>query len=299
MKIYFIKTIVVSIFLFISQISFCAEVKLSPNKKETYGSHVRLVLEGRKFDLNKYGSGTDEVIEFCKSFLSDLVNNVDVTYVEPIWVGGNNYVDSTSSGLGGKCQNLNEIIWYPQRIQNEIFRITQEKGSLSEEKKGIFESQRANYYSTTDNRLYKVNINNENKDGDEYVFHGSGFYSKEYVKKYGDMYPKVKNSPGFGYLKSFESDAGRYYIINPEDCSKSHHLTIHDPYNYSMNHPLDNFNGIIKYKNIYYIFDLFEPDINQGKHKKVKTYNLKLFKAKSRVNKFIPMCVFTESSKEN
>ena len=91
------------------------------------------------------------------------------------------------------------------------------------------------YYSYFNYRLYKVNIDNNPKNGDEYVLYSGGYYNKFTDKQ----------------------DYDAIEIVNIKKKNKeSVYLNVSDSVDYKALKHTKQYSGIIKYKGKYYVFDI-------------------------------------------
>ncbi|MFA5880454.1 MAG: hypothetical protein WC860_09870 [Candidatus Margulisiibacteriota bacterium] len=91
------------------------------------------------------------------------------------------------------------------------------------------------YYSYFNYRLYKVDIDNNSKNGDEYVLYSGGYYNQF----------------------SDKQDYDAMEIINiKKEKKKSIYLNVQDSVDYKTLKHTQQYSGIIKYKKQYYFYDI-------------------------------------------
>jgi|GEM_PF-5844113 len=177
---------------------------------------------------------------FCSAFLEDFKQQKNIEYIQPI-AEVDNYNDPKLQAYFKKCPNKafdKTTVIYHARTLEEIAQEEQRLGRLLSEEElkeyGGFE-----YRATKNFKLYKVNIDNNAKNGDEYVF-----YAERYSKE-----------------ESTDYDDGGYIIVDLDKCKTDGAVNTKDPFDYTKNIPLENYNGIIRYKGKYYVFDLYEDQV--------------------------------------
>mgnify|MGYP001592741323 FL=1 len=151
--------------------------------------------------------------QFCAAFLQDFTEQKGIEHIKPI-VEVDDYKDT-------KLQK------YLKRCPKEEFHKT-----VWVEPRQMYEHERE-YYATKNFKLFEVNIDNNSKNGDEYVFYAEGY------KDSGNNYTY-----------------GGYSVIDLKKCRSKGGVHTIDPYDYEKNKSIENYNGIIKYKGEYYIFEL-------------------------------------------
>lgn len=175
--------------------------------------------------------------EFCMTFLKDLQDRKDMEFADPI-IETDDYNDPKLQSYVGKCPKLElnksvslEPRWIKGKSDKEIEKLAEELGS--------YENAWVRH-AYLDFRLYYQDFDNNPKNGREYLYYSGGWYS-----------PALKQ----------EGSGGEYKIINLNQCKITGSRGVAGPINYPSRQPTKNFNGILKYKGRYYIYDAgFYPD---------------------------------------
>lgn len=175
--------------------------------------------------------------KFCAAFLDDFTKQKGIEYIKPI-VEVNDYNDPKLQDYFKQCPNKDfhktAEISHARTLQ-EIAGKEQMLGrSLSDEE--LEEYGGIDFYATKNFKLYKVNIDNDAKNGDEYVLYAEGFYN-DIINRY---------------------TYGGYRIIDLQQCRFRGGVSSNDPFDYKNKKPIENYNGIIKYMGEYYVFDLYK-----------------------------------------
>jgi len=116
------------------------------------------------------------------------------------------------------------------------------------EPRGHYEMAR-DYYATKNFKLFRVDLDNNKKNSDELVLYAEGF------KDAGNNYTY-----------------GGYSVINLKKCKITYGVPTNDSYDYQKQQPIENYNGVIKYKGEYYVFDLY---VDPARRLVLEKYNSK------------------------
>ncbi|SPP63010.1 hypothetical protein [Nitrospira lenta] len=173
--------------------------------------------------------------KFCRQFLADFRTQNKINYVKPIVVA-NDYSDAAFDTYKQKCPKLEfrkRVLLHP-KIADDVKSLPAEEM----EKYGDV------YVGTTNFKLYKVDINNNPSDGDEFIFYHEKFL---HVSSGGQ---EALQEPG----KDDYDNRGAYLVINFHDCRVSDGLEVDGLRQFST---VPDYSDIINYKGRNYIFDLY------------------------------------------
>jgi hypothetical protein len=134
--------------------------------------------------------------KFCRQFFEDFRKQEKIVHVQPI-IQVSNYDDPALASFKAKCPK---------------FRVANKEGDESSDPEfGLNETvgdQFGNLWQGTAHfKLYKINLNNDAKDGDEYVF----YYDRLVPKPVDPLEPVVPGS----------ETSGRYRVVDFEGCEIS------------------------------------------------------------------------------
>jgi len=225
------------------------------------------VLEKKKAAIIKImKQGTFEVKmqqneKFCAAFLEDFKEQKGIEHIMPI-VEADDYNDPKLQAYLKLCPKLQFNKTYELRHTTGMQEIAaKEKKGKKLTDKDWEEAGAIDYYATKNFKLYKVNIDNNAENGDEYVFYAEG-------------YKNIANNYTYG----------GYTIVDLKKCERDGGANTIDPYDYIKKKPIENYNGIIKYQGEYYIFkledfigrylELSKYDKNRKKINRICSYNL-------------------------
>lgn len=178
--------------------------------------------------------------KFCSAFLEDFKQQKNITHVQPV-VEADSYNDPKLQTYFKSCQgkafNKTYVIYHPSMMAEATKAEDEARAEGKELSDEDWEELGGVPYIATKNfKLYKVNIDNNMKNGDEYVLYAEGYYNEE---------------SGLYFY-------GGYTIVDVKKCTTDGGTNTNDPYDYKKNIPLDNHNGIVRYKGRCYVFDLGE-----------------------------------------
>jgi len=216
-----------------------SEALSQPPQRETEKIEgIKRVVTNRKFEMTVAVASRNRA--FCQSFLHDFLQQKNIEFVEPD-ARGDRYDDAIWQPYKSRCTNLAsepfDVYQCEPRIAQAIDQLP--KGQRDSE----YRSSCQHYRGTANFKHYLVDINNNPKDGTENVF-------------YFERVEGPLNVPGAQRIVG----NGGYSVIDLDRCELKGASRITDPYSYSDKRPLENYNGIIKYKGKYYIFDLSDLD---------------------------------------
>lgn len=210
--------------------------------------------------------------KFCVAFLDDFTKQKRVEHIKPI-VEVDDYNDPRLQNYFKQCPKAEfhktiAINPHPQ-LHLEIAEREQELGrTLTEEE--LEENGGRIFHATKSFKLYKVNMDNDAKNGNEYILYAEGY--------------KVKGSEGDKY---WYYTYGGYRTLDLKNCRYGIGVSTRDPYNYEKKQAIENYNGIIKYKGEYYVFDLYKDP----------AYRLVLEKYDKKYGKMLSICEYSLRNK--
>lgn len=197
---------------------------------------------------------------FCKSFLEALKGRKEVEFIEPI-IRTDDYNDPILQSYLSKCPKLqlNKLVAFEPRIWEHAKTLPEEE----REKLGRVS------FTNLDFRLYHVDIDNDPKNGREYLFYGGGRFS-----------PKEK----------FQGDYTEYLLVDFEKCEIRGMRQVRDTVNYFTKKPTGNHNFVIRFRGKSYILELsYYP--NEDIYY-VPLHEFRMAKAVKKLNGFL-LCSFS------
>lgn len=190
--------------------------------------------------------------EFCSVFLEDLKSGNDIEFVEPI-VTTDDYNDPKLQQYFTKCPKLTPnktVYWLPH-----VWRFLQETKTPKDE----WEDSGTKSYSTLDFKLYQVDFDGNKKNGKEFVFSGEcyGGHIKildiNQCKETDEI--QVNATIKYNTIKSIGDET---YIDENTPCD--------------VNQLTGSKNGVLKYKDKFYIYDLTDTKTILYLHKYKKSH---------------------------
>lgn len=172
--------------------------------------------------------------KFCSDFLKDFSQQKNISYINPI-IEADNCEDKRLQAVLGKCPhnefNITYVIYHPS-MMNELTEAEARGKKISN--RDMEELGGVRYEATKNYRLFKVDIDNDTTNGDEYVLYAEGYFSKE------------RNAYWYN----------TYTIIDLINCEVVAEAYVGNPDNLKNKSNAKNYNGIIRYRGKYYIYDL-------------------------------------------
>ncbi len=213
------------IFIIMSFTVFADEIEKTIEQKKAV---IIKIMSAVELKLSKYYKEFGYDLNFCTAFLKNFKEQKGIEHIKPI-LETDDYNDPKLQAYLSKCPkiSLNKKVTYVPRIWEMIKELPEEE----QEQYGHV------YYATKGFKLYKVNIDNSEKNGDEYVLYSEGFYEEK--------------------LKRFD-DKGKYSIAYLETCEVKGGVGTWAQFNYEKKKQIENYNGILRYKGKIYVFDLNE-----------------------------------------
>ncbi len=141
----------------------------------------------------------------------------------------------------GRCTNLASEFFDSYHCEPKIAESIERLPK--DQRDSQYKSSCRHYRGTANFKHYLVDINNNSKDGKEHVFY--------YERAQG---PLNRPDAKLNYAN------GGYRVIDFDRCELKGGSPTNDPYSYFYKRPLENYNGIIRYRGKHYIFDLADLD---------------------------------------
>ncbi|MBM3254637.1 MAG: hypothetical protein FJZ16_10310 [Candidatus Omnitrophica bacterium] len=163
---------------------------------------------------------------FCKSFLGALKAKREIEFIEPI-IRTDDYNDPRLQTYLGKCPklHLNKSVAFEPRIWEYAKTLPEEE----RERLGTVT------FTNMDFRLYHVDVDNNPKNGKEYLFYGGGGFS-----------------PRLNMAASFTN----YLLVDFEKCEIKGSGQVRDTVNYLTKKPTGDYNFVIRFRGKTYILEL-------------------------------------------
>ena len=164
--------------------------------------------------------------QFCRQFFEDFKQQVNVEHIQPI-IQADRYDDPKLAAFVDKCP---EIKWVGAEPDEEGVALnTRPRDQAGNRSVG-----------TAHFRLYKVDINNNRKDGAEYVFYSDGFVPE----------PLPGEEPG--PVEELDKTHGQYIVIDFERCLSLGGIEA----GRGGTNALPVYHGVIRYHGRSYLYDL-------------------------------------------
>lgn len=213
------------------------------------------IVESLEFRKRPYIQNIQTNESFCRSFLEALKTRKEVEFVEPI-LKTDDYNDPKLQSYLGKCPKLplNKFVAFEPRIWEYARTLPEEE----REKLGRVS------FTNLDFRLYHIDVDNNPKNGKEYLFHGGGRF-----------YPRG-NLPG---------EFTEYLVVDFEKCEIKGMGQVRDTVNYLTKKPTGNHNFVINFRGKSYILEL-EYYPNEDKYY-VPLYEWRIAKINNKLNAFL------------
>ncbi|MEW5949279.1 MAG: hypothetical protein AB1711_07680 [Thermodesulfobacteriota bacterium] len=243
-----ILSLILVLSLLLGTAGFCEETQ-----QQTEGEMLARIAEDLRADfIPPHLSRQPYDESFCECFLEDLKAQRGIEFIRPI-LQTDNYNDPGLQAYLGKCPSLQLNKTMPDRVK-----------SLPE---GERENTGEVWYTNCDFRLYRVDFDNDPKNGEEYLFYGGGMYNLK---------------------RKITTDLSGYRLVDFNKCKIVGGKQVSDTVDYVTRRPTGSYTGVLKYKGRYYIYDAeFWP--------RSGTYSLRLHKwykeIKSKISLF---CQFVQ-----
>ena len=165
--------------------------------------------------------------KFCRQFFEDFQTQKDMVHVQPM-IQADRYDDPALATFVGKCPKIKWVGAEPD--EEEVALNTRPRGQAGNRSVG-----------TAHFRLYKVDINNNRKDGAEHVFYSDGFV------------PEPLPGEELGPVEELDKTHGQYIVIDFERCLSLGGIEAGRVW---MDGRPPVYNGIIRYHGRSYLYDL-------------------------------------------
>ncbi len=228
-----------------------------PEAEAAKAEIVARILEGRDFEL--FGE-RDPAMCFP---LPDALRagGAAVEYVEPI-VRAEYYHDEALLPYRALCSGM-ELNKRAERRGDPI--VDDLSGPSEAERYDAIEATARIYFSTRNFKLYRVDLDDDPTNGEEYVFYGERQYIRDNVIPLYLRYEKIPRSVDWNDIlhpEDLPGDAefhnGQFNILDLDRCERLAIRNTYDPYDYVAGHAEDNHNAIIRLQGRYYILQLLE-----------------------------------------
>ncbi len=206
-----------------------ATEKHNDDRQEADRKAIKRIMAGAAFKAFVQDSQ-----RFCSDFLKDFSQQKNIRYIKPI-VEVDNYEDKRLQAFLTRCPkndfNVTYVIYHPSmmgELAEAEARGEKITNAYMEELGGI------RYQAIGPFRLFRVDIDNDASNGDEYVMYAERYFSQERNAYWRNAYTIID-------LEKCEVGPG-VYVGRAEDYGKTPHAT--------------DYTGIIRYKGRNHIFDL-------------------------------------------
>mgnify|MGYP000872506163 CR=1 FL=1 len=200
----------------------------------------------KPYDWKEGDKESLEKRQFCEALLADLQGGKEVEFIEPI-VRTDDYNDPKLQAYLGTCPKLKPI--KNVQYQPNIWDYFEEEGVPEEER----EYAGSIYYSSMDFKLYHVDFDGNPENGKEYLFYGGCGY------EYG--YPGALDSRHYG-------------ILDLDRCKDVASIQVRETLNYRTRQPTKYSNGVIQYKNRFYVYEYRYSDTDH-RSLRIRHWNVK------------------------
>lgn len=220
---------------------------------ETLTERIKTILTTLRYDLAAQN-------KFCRAFFQDFQAQKAIVHIQPI-VQTDDYQAPELQQYLKRCPklNLNRRVTVEPRYSEWI-------KSLPEEEQDRYSDV---YRGTRNFRLYLVEINNNQADGEEFIFYQEKFL---HVSHLGEQ---ALAGAGEEY-----DDRGSYTVVQPHTCEILGGTGV-DMWRELATVP--NYHGIVKHQKLFYIFDVYP---SRG----ADTYSVNIDSYDTRRGRVIPLC---------
>ena len=223
---------------------------------------VKRIMAGREFTVAE-----DDDPAMCTPLLEAFQAQRDIEYIEPI-ARAERYRDPAFEPYRAMCPGWEFNRWH----YSQIISALDDMNLPEDQRQESLEATGKHYFGTRNFKLYRLDLDGNPANGEEYVFYAERYYLRSSVVPW---YLRIEKIPGRvdwnDILRPEEvpDDAefidGGYTVLDFANCKQVSWEPIYDPYDYLEDRPLANHTGIIKRQGRYYIFELFESDDPPGK----------------------------------
>jgi hypothetical protein len=227
------RVITALLFAALPTLSWAGQAQV-PQREADKAEGIKRIMAERTFEMSRVVRKQDKA--FCQSFLQDFGHQEHIEFIEPV-ARADTYDDPVWAPYRGRCPGV--PIFDDYECEPKIYDAIM--AQPPEVRQREFKSVCRHYRGTAGFKLFRVDINNNPKDGKEHVFY--------YERAQG---PLNRPDAKLNYRN------GGYSVIDLDRCELRGGAEAHDPYSYFYQRPMENYSGMIKYKDGHYIFDLFE-----------------------------------------
>ncbi len=217
---------------------------------------VKRIMAGREFTLSE---SSDPAV--CTPLLEAFQAQRGIEYVEPV-ARAERYRDPALEPYRAMCPGWEFNRWHYSQVG-----FADLDGFPADRREEILEAIGNHYFGTRSFKLYRLDLDGNPANGEEYVFYAERYYLRSSVVP---GYLRIEKIPGQvdwnDILRPEEvpDDAefidGGYTVLDFANCKQVDWVQIYDPYDYLEGRPLANHTGVIKHQSRPYIFKLFESD---------------------------------------
>ena len=260
-----------------------------PASEAAKAEAVKRIMAEREFTLSE---SSDPAV--CTPLLEAFQAQRGIEYVEPV-ARAERYRDPAFEPYRAMCPGWEFNRWH----YSQIISALDEMNLPEDQRQESLEATGKHYFGTRNFKLYRLDLDGNPANGEEYVFYAERYYLRSSVVPW---YLRIEKIPGQvdwnDILRPEEvpDDAkfidGGYTVLDFAKCKQVDWEPIYDPYDYLEGRPLANHTGIIKRQGRYYIFKLFESDHLPGKD----VYGLSIYTFNG--DYFEKPCTFWQKVKE-
>ena len=223
----------------------------APASEAAKAEAVKQIMAGREFNIMFEHEDTP----FCRAFLEDFRVHRGIEYIEPI-ARAKYYSNPAFQPYRAMCPGWELNKW----IKADTGYVPPDE-PLSE---AALESFGDNYFGTRNFKLYRLDLDNDPANGEEYVFYAERYYWRERLFPFGVYFEKLVDwdwndlFPPEWVPDDTRLHDGGYNLIDLAKCKLRDTARTSDSYDYFSKLPRTTYNAIIKYKGKHYIYDLVE-----------------------------------------
>ena len=227
-----------------------------PASEAAKAEAIKRIMVGREFTLSE---SSDPAI--CTPLLEDFQAQRGIEYVEPV-ARAKYYHDPALAPYRAMCPGWEFNRWHYSQISSADLDDLPE-----DQRQEILEAIGNHYLGTRNFKLYRLDLDGNPANGEEYVFYAERYYLRSSAVPW---YLRIEKIPGQvdwndilrpeDVPKDAEFIDGGYTVLDFANCKQVDWVQIYDPYDYLEGRPLANHTGVIKHRSRPYIFKLFESD---------------------------------------
>ncbi len=228
-----------------------------PEAEAAKAKIVARILEGREFELL-----TERDADVCLPLLEALrAGGAVLEFVEPI-VRAEYYHDEALLPYRAMCPGME--LNKRTELRGDPF-VDNVRGLPEAERYEAIEATARIYFSTRNFKLYRVDLDDDPTNGEEYVFYGERQYIRDDVIPLYLRYEEIPRPVDWNDILHPENVPavaqfynGQYTVLDLDRCERLAIRNTYDPYDYVAGHAEDNHNAIIRLQGRYYILQLLE-----------------------------------------